>query len=191
MPALRDSAFKGIDDLFSNESQRPHQEDIDDDLEGEKETLAELTSDEIAAERERTKRITPQWRESVNEASKGVTEKTDAGYQRFFFLIFAPHLPSSVMLIAMYRLGKQCITFLIKNHLIEKPDDFFCANPPIDADMYIVAWIMNEYDILLCHLLISCTYSNADVTKSNLMESPSPLTFSEAAISMPRRCVHQ
>ena len=47
----------------------------------------------------------------------------------------------------MRRLGKQCITFLIKNHLIEKPEDFFCANPPADADMYIVAWIMNEYDI--------------------------------------------
>jgi hypothetical protein len=193
MPALRDSAFKGIDDLFSNESQRPHQEDIDDDLEGEKETLAELTSDEIAAERERTKRITPQWRESVNEASKGVTEKTDAGYQRFFFLIFAPHLPSSVMLIAMYRLGKQCITFLVKNHLIEKPDDFFCANPPIDADMYIVAWIMNEYVIFLYYFLISSSYRDcgADATKSNLTESPSPPPFPGAAISMPRRCVHQ
>ena len=47
----------------------------------------------------------------------------------------------------MRRLGKQCITFLIKNHLIEKPEDFFCANPPTDADMYIVAWIMNEYGV--------------------------------------------
>jgi hypothetical protein len=86
MPPLYDSTFKGIHDLLTNESQRPHQEDIDDDLEGEKETLAELTGDEITAERERTNRFSSQWRESVNEASKGVTEKTDSGYQRFFIL---------------------------------------------------------------------------------------------------------
>jgi hypothetical protein len=85
MPLLHDSTFKGIHNIFADETQRPHQEDIDDDLEGEKETLAELTIDEIAAERERTKGLSMQWRESVNEASKGVTEKTDAGYQRFFF----------------------------------------------------------------------------------------------------------
>jgi hypothetical protein len=40
MPPLHGSAFKGIHDLFTDESERPHQEDIDDDLEGEKETLA-------------------------------------------------------------------------------------------------------------------------------------------------------
>ena len=79
-------AFNGIYDLLTDESQNLHQEDIDDDLEGEKETLAELTNDEITAERERTKKLSSQWRESVNEASKGVTERTDASYQRFFFL---------------------------------------------------------------------------------------------------------
>ena len=57
----------------------------------------------------------------------------------------------------MCRLGKQCITFLIKNRLIEKPEDFFCANPPTDADMYIVAWIMNEYGIFV-NFLISISY---------------------------------
>lgn len=88
MPPLHGSAFKGVLDLLTDESQRPHQEDIDDDLEGEKETLAELTSDEIAAERDRTKKLSSQWRESVNEASKGINEKTDAGYQRFFFFFF-------------------------------------------------------------------------------------------------------
>jgi hypothetical protein len=86
MPPLHGSHFKGIHDLLTDKSQRPHQEDIDEDLEGEKETLAELTNDEMAVERERTKRLSSQWRESVNEASKGVTEGTDAGYQRFFTL---------------------------------------------------------------------------------------------------------
>ena len=81
-------AFNGINNLLTDESQKLHQEDIDDDLEGEKETLAELTNDEITAERERTKKLSSQWRESVNEASKGVTERTDASYQRFFFFSF-------------------------------------------------------------------------------------------------------
>jgi hypothetical protein len=78
---LQHSTFRGVHELLTNESERPHQEDIDDDLEGEKETLAELTSDEIT-----TERMKRQWRESVGEASKGVTEKTNDGYQRFFFL---------------------------------------------------------------------------------------------------------
>ena len=85
MPPLPAFAFKGIHNLLTDESQRLHQEDIDDDLEGEKETLAELTNDEITAERERPKTLSSQWRESVNEASKGVTERTDASYQRYFF----------------------------------------------------------------------------------------------------------
>lgn len=92
MPPPHTFAFKDIHNLLTDESQRLHQEDIDDDLEGEKETLAELTNDEITAERERTK-ISSQWRESVNEASKGVTEGTDASYQRYFFFSFLYHLP--------------------------------------------------------------------------------------------------
>jgi hypothetical protein len=187
MPPLHGSAFKGIHNLLTDKSLRPHQEDIDDDLEGEKETLAELTHDEIAAERERTKVFSSQWRESVNEASKGVTEKTDAGYQRCFFFSF----PFIVCLFVMCRLGKQCATFLIKNHLIEKPEDFFCANPPTDADMYIIAWIMNEYDKYFCDLLISSSYCDTVVMKSNSMERPSPIMCLEVAISMRRRCVHQ
>lgn len=120
MPRLSDSSFKGVHELLADESKRPHQEDIDDDLEGEKETLAELTTDEIAAER-----VKRQWRATVGEASKGVTEGTHDGYQR---------------------LGKQCVAFLRKNGLINKSEDFLCANPPSDADMLIVAWIMHECD---------------------------------------------
>ena len=138
-------AFNGINNLLTDESQRLHQEDIDDDLEGEKETLAELTNDEITAERERTKKLSSQWRESVNEASKGVTGGPMLVTKGFFFPFHFCTINDA--LITMHRLGKQCITFLIKNHLIEKPEDFFCENPPTDADMYIVAWIMNEYGI--------------------------------------------
>lgn len=81
MPQLQHPEFRGIHDLLSDESSRPHQEDIDDDLEGEQETLAELTNEELAAER--MKRLFPQWRNSVTEASKGVTEETNNSYQRF------------------------------------------------------------------------------------------------------------
>jgi len=51
MSQLQHPALKGIHDLLTDESKRPHQEDIDDDLEGEQETLAELTSEELATER--------------------------------------------------------------------------------------------------------------------------------------------
>ena len=98
MPPPHTFAFKDIHNLLTDESQRLHQEDIDDDLEGEKETLAELTNDEITAERERTK-ISSQWRESVNEASKGVTEGTDASYQRYFFFHFCTICRRAAMLI--------------------------------------------------------------------------------------------
>ena len=137
MPGLQHSTFRGVHELLTNESERPHQEDIDDDLEGEKETLAELTSDEVT-----TERMKRQWRESVGEASKGVTEKTNDGYQRFFFVSFDWLQKHPSLLI--YRLGKQCVAFLIKNKLITKAEEFLCPNPPSDADMYIIAWIMNE-----------------------------------------------
>ena len=95
MPGLQHSAFKGVHELLTNKSERPHQEDIDDDLEGEQETLAELTSDEIT-----TERLKRQWQESVDEAFQGVTEKTNDGYQRFFFKFL--RLASKTPIIACF-----------------------------------------------------------------------------------------
>lgn len=39
----------------------------------------------------------------------------------------------------------QCTNFLIAKKFIRKKDDFFCANPPKDAPLFIIAWIMEEY----------------------------------------------
>jgi len=43
------------------------------------------------------------------------------------------------------RLILQCTNFLIAKKFIQKKDDFFCANPPNDAPLFIIAWIMEEY----------------------------------------------
>jgi len=50
-------------------------------------------------------------------------------------------------------LAKQCCAFLQKHQLIKTADDFLCANPPNDADAYIISWIMNEYSFFNCYAL--------------------------------------
>jgi len=42
-------------------------------------------------------------------------------------------------------LAKQCAAFLISHQLIKTAEDFLCATPPNDSDVYIISWIMQEY----------------------------------------------
>ena len=42
-------------------------------------------------------------------------------------------------------LAKQCVTFLLDHQAITKAEDFLCPNPPNDADIFIISWIMHEY----------------------------------------------
>lgn len=60
-----------------NASNGPPQEEIDDDIEGEQETLPDLTEED----RLPSTGIS-QWRETIAGASKGVTDKTDGDYER-------------------------------------------------------------------------------------------------------------
>jgi len=71
--------------LAKQPGEKPHKEDINDDLEGERETIPELTSDdlqELSKESENPGPFASTWRASIASASKGVTEKTDSEYQR-------------------------------------------------------------------------------------------------------------
>jgi hypothetical protein len=77
--------------LASQPSEKPLEEDINDDLDGEQETLPPLTTDDL---QEAIEGIDPPpgpyaatWRASVASASKGVTEKTDSEYQRCVTLL--------------------------------------------------------------------------------------------------------
>jgi hypothetical protein len=68
--------------LAKQPGEKPLQEDIDDDIEGEKETIPNLTEDDLQPSDESPGPFAAKWRASIISASKGVTEKTDSEYQR-------------------------------------------------------------------------------------------------------------
>lgn len=71
--------------LAKQPGEKPRQEDIEDDIEGEKETIPNLTEDDLRHPNEEdqdTGPFTATWRASIASASKGVTDKTDSEYQR-------------------------------------------------------------------------------------------------------------
>ena len=85
MSPTNPNRFSGqIRALLANQpGEKPLQEEIDDDIEGEKETIPNLTEDDLQQQDERPGPFVESWRASVTNASKGVTEKTDNEYQRF------------------------------------------------------------------------------------------------------------
>jgi hypothetical protein len=79
--------------LAKQPGEKPLQEDIDDDIEGEKETIPTLTVDdlqqldEVHQSDQNPGPFAAMWRASITSASKGVTDKTDSEYQRSAHLI--------------------------------------------------------------------------------------------------------
>ena len=87
--------------LSKQPGEKPLQEDIDDDIEGEKETIPSLTEDDLQQLEQLDQNPGPfaaQWRASITSASKGVTEKTDSEYQRSVILLVLSHLLTSFLL---------------------------------------------------------------------------------------------
>ena len=73
------TVFPAFHSLLDN-AEIPNDEAIDDDLEGEQETLPELTpADRLPPVSDGISR----WRKSITGASKGITDKTDGDYQRY------------------------------------------------------------------------------------------------------------
>jgi hypothetical protein len=81
--------------LAKQPGEKPLQEDIDDDIDGEKETIPTLTVDDLQQLAEVDQSDGDQnpgpfatmWRASITSASKGVSDKTDSEYQRSVHLI--------------------------------------------------------------------------------------------------------
>ena len=79
--------------LAKQPGEKPLQEDIDDDIDGEKETIPTLTVDdlqqldEVDQSDQNPGPFAAMWRASITSASKGVTDKTDSEYQRSVHLI--------------------------------------------------------------------------------------------------------
>ena len=63
--------------------EKPLPEEIEDDIEGEKETIPNLTEDDLQHPDQSPGPFAANWRASITSASKGVTERTDSEYQRF------------------------------------------------------------------------------------------------------------
>ena len=78
--------------LAKQPGEKPLQEDIDDDIEGEKETIPNLTEDDLQQSDQIPGPFSANWRASITSASKGVTEKTDSEYQRFVIWLLSSHL---------------------------------------------------------------------------------------------------
>jgi hypothetical protein len=70
--------------LAKQPGEKPLQEEIDDDIEGEKETIPTLTEDDLQQDEvdQNTGPFAATWRASITSASKGVSDKTDNEYQR-------------------------------------------------------------------------------------------------------------
>lgn len=80
MSNIHVSTFAGLRSVLElTADARPAPNDIIDDLNGEQETIPDLTLDDVAP----SETLLSQWKTSVIGASKGITEKTDTEYRRF------------------------------------------------------------------------------------------------------------
>ena len=87
--------------LAKQPGEKPLQEDIDDDIEGEKETIPNLTEDDLQPASDLNPGpFAANWRASITSASKGVTEKTDSEYQRSVIWLFSSNIMTWFLLLA-------------------------------------------------------------------------------------------
>jgi hypothetical protein len=78
--------------LAKQPGETPLQEDVDDDIDGEKETIPTLTEDDLQQLDEVDQNPGPFaaiWRASITSTSKGVSDKTDSEYQRSVILLLS------------------------------------------------------------------------------------------------------
>jgi len=69
--------------LDKQPGEKPLEEEIDDDLEGERETIPDLMPADLEdLNDENPGPFASTWRASIASVSKGVTDKTDSEYQR-------------------------------------------------------------------------------------------------------------
>jgi hypothetical protein len=87
MSPIKGPKFAGVFQAISpeNDWEKPEQEEIDDDIEGEQETFVcpDATKDEGESEEAKVKRL----KAFILNASKGVSDGTDEEYRRY-----VPHL---------------------------------------------------------------------------------------------------
>jgi hypothetical protein len=151
-----DPAFTGLFATLDpdNEEERPSATQIIDDYEGEQETLLSCCADiELGDEEEDPAMdveddndvggITgfSQLNDTVRNASKGVTEGTDAEYKR------SVSMATTIFVLHFIFLGDsqmaRFISFLTQKGLIKTGESFFSSTPHRNSPLYIAAWIMD------------------------------------------------
>jgi hypothetical protein len=123
----------------SDKRQEPEELEVTDDLEGEQETMLETTQQDDDGDTRMS-----DLRDTLLQASKGVTEGTDSKYQRWD--VFIPFVSALELrnLQNWCRLMKQCESFLVSHGFIEENESFFASKPSQDAPWCIASWIMNQ-----------------------------------------------
>ena len=116
------------------------------DIEGEQETVPDLTAEDYEPQEGSTDsiRLPSQWEEAISSVGKGVTDETHREYIRSVFLIL---YPCSLKFFSINRdcsLSEAAVAFFISQKLITKCEQFLSKNPQENADKLIVAWIMHE-----------------------------------------------
>ncbi|KAF8801121.1 hypothetical protein BYT27DRAFT_7115832 [Phlegmacium glaucopus] len=128
MSTLNSPAFAGISNVIESTTVTLDEMGaIDADLEDERGTVPDLSSDDFEpheqADNNGSSALISQWEHTILGASKGVSDGTHQEY---------------------CRLIEACASFLVSKGLIKKREEFFSQTPPKEAPTLIIAWIMNE-----------------------------------------------
>jgi hypothetical protein len=150
-----DPAFAGLFATLhpDNEAERPSTTEVIDDYEGEQETLLSCCADVEPGDEEEDLGMDIdddgdmenngflQLNNTVRNASKGVTEGTDAEYKRS---VSMATISLTDFIISGDSQMAQCISFLTQKGLIKTGESFFSSTPDPNSPVYISAWIMDK-----------------------------------------------
>ncbi|KAF5330343.1 hypothetical protein D9619_005481 [Psilocybe cf. subviscida] len=144
--------FAGLTSLLAIESRNLHLEDIEADIEGEKETLPDFVDTEQPGSSSSSATLSiSQIEKTIAGYSKGVSDGTENEY---------------------HRLANACVAFLISRNLISTRDDFLSKSPPLNAPLLIVAWIMHDCDTVALDGFMATgprhTYAHAQKMRASL-----------------------
>ena len=137
-----DTSYLGLTNILASPSTGDYSEILA-DIEGEQETVPDLTAEDFEPQEGSTGSIglPSQWEEAISSVGKGVTDATHCEYiQSVFFLLFITVLSIN----QDCSLSEAAIAFFISQKLIIKREQFLSKNPQENADKLIVAWIMHE-----------------------------------------------
>jgi hypothetical protein len=132
---LDPTLFAGVLDIIEP-SDELSEETVRDDLEGEGETIPPYEDNDLVQ--------LDKLLETLNDVSKGVSERTHEEYRRYEPPAGDAHCRLALTTDISSRLMNQCEVFLAQQGLVAS-GKFFSAQPHEHAPEFIAVWIMNEF----------------------------------------------